>query len=124
MDSYKISLESFRSFRGPLFRIPGTGKELFLPFLRQISSSLPLCECNVIIFCSCLSGFHCCGLPLFDTAFFTGFKPVLSCRICGGRKDSLHAKVKPDSFKVIGNRGVMSSCQMWLDLLVRSVRWT
>ena len=29
LDSYTISLESFRSFRGPLFRKPVTGQELF-----------------------------------------------------------------------------------------------
>ena len=29
LDSYAISLESFRSFRGPLFRKPVTGQELF-----------------------------------------------------------------------------------------------
>ena len=28
------------------------------------------CKCNKIIFCSCLSGFHHCDLPLFSTAFF------------------------------------------------------
>ena len=33
LDSYTISLESFRSFRGPLFRKPVTGHELFLLFL-------------------------------------------------------------------------------------------
>ena len=33
LDSYTISLESFRSFRGPLFRKPVTGQELFLLFL-------------------------------------------------------------------------------------------
>ena len=31
-DAYTISLESFRSFRGPLFRKPVTGQELFLLF--------------------------------------------------------------------------------------------
>ena len=40
-----------------------------------------------------LKGLHSGGLPLFDTALFTGLQPLLSCRICGGRKDSLHAKV-------------------------------
>ena len=29
LDSYTISLKSFRSFRGPLFRKPVTGQELF-----------------------------------------------------------------------------------------------
>ena len=29
LDSYTISLESFRSFKGPLFRKPVTGQELF-----------------------------------------------------------------------------------------------
>ena len=32
-DSYTIRLESFRSFRGPLYRKPVTGQELFLLFL-------------------------------------------------------------------------------------------
>ena len=31
LDSYTISLELFRSFRGPLFRKPVTGQELFFP---------------------------------------------------------------------------------------------
>ena len=33
LDSFIISLESFRSFRGPLFRKPVTGQELFLLLL-------------------------------------------------------------------------------------------
>ena len=33
LDSYTISLESFRFFRGPLFHKPVTGHELFLLFL-------------------------------------------------------------------------------------------
>ena len=33
LDAFRISLESFRSFRGPLFLKPVTGQELFLPFL-------------------------------------------------------------------------------------------
>ena len=33
LDSFRISLESFRSFRGPLLHKSGTGQELFLPFL-------------------------------------------------------------------------------------------
>ena len=33
LDSYTISLESFRSFRGPLFLKPVTGQEFFLLFL-------------------------------------------------------------------------------------------
>ena len=33
LDSYTISLESFRSFRAPLFRKPVTDQELFLLFL-------------------------------------------------------------------------------------------
>ena len=33
LDSYTINLESFRSFKGPLFRKPVTGQELFLLFL-------------------------------------------------------------------------------------------
>ena len=40
LDSYAISLESFRSFRGPLFRKPVTGQELLLPFLKQTGSSI------------------------------------------------------------------------------------
>ena len=32
LDSYTITLESIRSFRGPLFRKPVTGQELFLLF--------------------------------------------------------------------------------------------
>ena len=42
LDSYTISLESFRSFRGPLFRKPVTGQELFLPFLTANRHLLPL----------------------------------------------------------------------------------
>ena len=33
LDSFRISLESFRSFRGTLIHKPVTGQELFLPFL-------------------------------------------------------------------------------------------
>ena len=33
LDSYTISLESFRSFRGPQFRKPVSGQELILLFL-------------------------------------------------------------------------------------------
>ena len=33
LDLYTIRLESFRSFKGPLFRKPITGQELFLLFL-------------------------------------------------------------------------------------------
>jgi len=39
-DSYTISLESFRSFRGPLFRKPVTGQELFF----AVSYSKPVLE--------------------------------------------------------------------------------
>ena len=46
LDSYTISLESFRSFRGPLFRKPITGQE----FLFAVSYSKPaLAVCSVFI---------------------------------------------------------------------------
>ena len=37
--THTISLESFRSFRGPLFRKPVTDQELFLLFLQQTGSN-------------------------------------------------------------------------------------
>ena len=40
LDSYTISLELFRSFRGPLFHKPVTGQELFCCFLQQTGSSI------------------------------------------------------------------------------------
>ena len=42
LDSYTISLESFRSFRGPLFRKPVTGQDFFCCFLQQTGSRIEL----------------------------------------------------------------------------------
>ena len=39
LDPCTLSLESFRSFRGPLFRKPVTGQELFCCFLQQTGSN-------------------------------------------------------------------------------------
>ena len=44
-DSYTISLESFRSFRGPLFRKPVTGQELFF----AVSYSKPALDATQLI---------------------------------------------------------------------------
>ena len=42
LDSYAISLESFRSFRGRLFRKPVTRQELFFCFLQPNDSNLKM----------------------------------------------------------------------------------
>ena len=44
LDSYTISLESFRSFKGPLFRKPITGQELFF----AVSHSKPALVSNSV----------------------------------------------------------------------------
>ena len=43
LDSYTVSLESFRSFRGPLFRKPVAGQELF--FAASYSKPALVCKC-------------------------------------------------------------------------------
>ena len=46
MDSFRISLESFRSFRGPLLHKPVKGQELFF----AVSYSKPALDINISIF--------------------------------------------------------------------------
>ena len=42
LDSFRLSLESFRSFRGPLLHKPVTGQELFLLFLTSNPLYFPI----------------------------------------------------------------------------------
>ena len=77
LDSYTISLESFRSFRGPLFRKPVNGQELFL----AVSYSKPTLAIKVSWLKALLCSMSTVQSYLTSEAFLLAFQPVYAVRI-------------------------------------------